>query len=119
MNNKSFVELSKREKMSKLARAIKQRTNLADDDIISAVSKIKNLNRQYKMCTVSSKDELINTASSSEEIINPDSNWPVQVITSGRVLVATDTGGIAEVEKKTIGSLDLSSNEKSYYLFIY
>lgn len=115
MKNIVFCALDKSEKRSKLARALKAKTNLADEDIINAVTKI-NVAIQYSIRVISKEN--FAALKSSEDIISKNKNWEEKIVKKVTVLVSNDDGGIAIMKTTHIGSLNLNENENEYTIFV-
>lgn len=117
MKNVLFAQHSDDEKKTKLARVIKTKTNLSDEDIVKAVNEL-DISKQYSIKVVT-KSKFSTESTSSERVVRKISDWEEKVIRTCNVLVANDSGGICFCEESLIGSLDLEKNEKSYSLIIY
>ena len=117
MRNKNFMQASLPEKRSKLARVLKGRTSLSDEEIINAVTKV-DLSKQYSIIKESPegfKEKAVN----SEEVIKKVKNWEEKILRNATVLIATDNGGICIIEEVHIGCMDLNKSERSYSILIY
>jgi hypothetical protein len=117
MKNTLFAKHSDDEKKSKLARVIKTKTHLCDEDIVNAVGQI-DISKQYSIKVVD-KDKFSTESTSSERIIKKISDWEEKVIRTCKILVANDSGGVCLCEEALIGSLDLKKSEKTYSLIVY
>ena len=117
MRNKNFMQASLSEKRSKLARVLKGKTSLSDEEIINAVTKV-DLSKQYSI--VKETPESFNEkAVNSEKVIKKVKSWEEKIITTATILIATENGGICIIEENHIGCMDLNKSERSYSILIY
>lgn len=117
MKNKHFTDMSLAEKKSSLARVIKRNTRLPDNVIVDAVNSI-DVSKQY-IIKKTTKEDFSSETTPFKKVINKTESWEESIERKSNVIYCSDDGGIAVVEDKVIGSLDIGKRDKTLSIICF